>query len=39
MCAIAWQQALLQVQVETDSALKQHGGIARLQTLNERIEK
>lgn len=34
MCAIAWQQALPLVQVETDGASKQHGGIARLQRLS-----
>lgn len=35
MCAIAWQQALPLVQVETDSASKQHGGIAWLQRLSD----
>lgn len=35
MCAIAWQQALPLVQVETDSASKQHSGIARLQRFSD----
>lgn len=38
MCAIAWQQALPLVQVETDSVSKQHGGIAWLQRLSDRRE-
>lgn len=37
-CAIAWQQALPLAQVETDSASKQHGGIAWLQRPSDRTE-